>query len=253
MKNFLALLLIVVYTYACKKKDSVSQTSASSATTSGTTSAVANFSGFFPLERYCSWYNGTVSFPSNPYQCKVQLYNSPVNDYTLWQSVNIGTVTINGNKLKFFSGINMYSDTVSNPYPNYATQKVIALTSTVLPSFSFTVTDNFPDYNSVNAIQINDTLKLSNTLVIPLDGLVTVDKVYCSLSTSPVSAATLLSKEVTSQVNQISFSPSELSIYTSGQIITCRLILKKYNIQTIGGKNYRFECLGYNDFYMLAQ
>lgn len=254
MKNIILLtaFLFLLIT-SCKKKESTP--APAPATTGGATTAGApsgTFSGFFPLERYCSWYNGSVSYPVNPYQCKVQVYNTPVSEHSIWLAAKLGTVSINGKILKF-ENIKIYMDTTFNPYPNYAAQKVVSLTSTVLPSFTHTITENFPDYTSANAVLIKDTLKLSTTFTVPLTGLANYDKAYCLITTVPTNFNLIISKEVNAGVNQITFSPSELSGFTSGQNLNCRIILKKYNQQVFGGKNFRFECWGYNDFYMIAK
>lgn len=253
MKNTVAISLIIISLVCCKKKDpapSPTPTQTGGSTTGGTPSGT--FSGFLPLERYGSWYNGFVSYPVNPYQCKMQLYSTPVSDHSIWLAAKLGTLSVNGNILKF-ENIKIYSDTVFNPYANYATQKIVSLTSTVLPSFTYTVTETFPDYTSANAVLIKDTLKLSTTFTVPLNGLANYDKAYCSITTVPTNINLIISKEVNAGVNQITFSPSELSGFTSGQQLNCKLILKKYNTQIFGGKNFRFECWSYNDFYMVAK
>ncbi|MBL7910971.1 MAG: hypothetical protein JNJ41_07950 [Bacteroidia bacterium] len=252
MKNIIFAITLTVICFSCKKKETAVETPSPSTTSSTTNPTTTTYYGFFPLEKYCTWYNGVVSYPVNPYQCKVQLYSSPVSDYATWQAAHLGTVSING-KILQYTIINIYSDTTFSPYPDYSTQKNIVLTSTVLPSFTVSVTDTFPTYSSANALLVNDTAYLNSNFVIPLNNLNYHDKVQCTITTSPTTPSLIVSKVVNAGVNQIVFTPTDLSVFTSGQQLNCRLVLKKYSTQTFSNKSFRFECLGYNDFYMVAQ
>ena len=145
----------------------------------------------------------------------------------------------------------MYMDTTSGN--NYSLQRLITLNSSILPSFTVTLQDTFPVYTSANATQINDTLFRNINFTVPLTNMSYYDEIECSISPSPANGTQILYKKFTSLVNQITFTPSELSTYTIGQQLYCRLTLKKISTQVIGGKNFKFEVNSFNDFYMIAQ
>lgn len=144
----------------------------------------------------------------------------------------------------------MYTDTTLGN--NYSLQRLITLNSSVLPTFTTTVQDTFPTYSSANAAQINDTLFLNTDFVVPLTNITYYDVIECTISPNPANATQIVYKKITSQANQITFTANELSIYTPGQQLYCRLKLKKYSTQQIGGKNFRFETCSFNDFYMVS-
>lgn len=251
MKKQIVFILLVVgsIVFSCKKKETTTEPITNPSP--NTTAPAGSYYGFFSLEKYCSWYSGIVSYPTNPYQCKMQLYSTPVNDYASWQAANLGTIKVNNHVLEY-TIINIYQD--SSSLPNYASQRAISLTSTVLPSFTTSVADTFPTYAPSNAILINDTLKLNTGITIPLTNLTYYDNVYCIISTNPFTSSNFaISKTVNVGINQIVFTPTDLNIFAIGQQLKCRLILRKYSTQTFNGKTFRFECWSYNDFYMVAQ
>lgn len=252
MKLFLSILFALFCVTACVKKSSQQSSQSVSVTTTGSNPSSSNlYYGFFPLERYEQWYNGSIA-GSPTYACKMQLYNSPVSNYATWQAVNLGTVTVNGTTLKYNSSIKLYMDTTGTA--DYSTQRLIALNSASLPSFTTTVTDTFPAYNSLNAAQINDTLFLNANFTVPMNGIHNYDVVSAQITTVPGPVmGPIVSKNGNAPVSQLVFSPSDLGVFSSGQQLYLRLVLKKYSTKTYSGINYRFECLSYNDFYFRAQ
>jgi hypothetical protein len=136
---------------------------------------------------------------------------------------------------------------------DYKLQRLITLNSSVLTSFTTTVQDTFPVYTPVNAIQINDTLFLNQDFVVPLTNITYYDEVECIISPNPPAIFPIIPKKYKSPVNQLTFTAAELSVFTPNQLIYCRLILKKYSTQQIGGKNFRFDICSFNDFYMIVQ
>lgn len=248
MKYTLSIILILIL-LSCKKKNKT--TNNSTPNTTVPTQTVTLYNGFFPLEKYEQWVDG-VTDGSASYNCKMQLYSNAVADYSIWQASNLGNITVNGNELKYNSIIKIYIDTTVNP--NYSASRIISLNSVTLPTFTTNVGISFPSYNSINASQINDTIFLNSNFNVSLNGINNYDLVSAQVTTIPdVTTGPIVAKNNISPTNQIVFSPNDLSVFQAGQQLYLRLVLKKYTTQTSNNKNYRIECLSYNDFYLLAQ
>lgn len=252
------LILISFLLSACKKKDTSkpdntnNDTTTGGSTTSGT-NTVTVFNGFFPLEQYNQWYNGSNVSSPVLYNTKFTLFTNAVNENQQFSgtSGNLGVITVNGRQLQYYTPLKMYMDTTSGN--NYSLQQLITLNSSILPSFTVTLQDTFPVYTSANAMQINDTLFRNINFDVPLTNITYYDEIECSISPNPANGTQIVHKKFTSQVNQITFTPNELSIYSNGQQLYCRITLKKISTQVIGGKNFKFEVNSFNDFYLIAQ
>ena len=253
MKKLIILILGVLSFTACKKETPAPAPATTSTTTATTTTTVTAFNGFFPLEQYNQWSNGVNVSSPVLYNTKFTLFTNAVteNQQFIGTSSNVGSITVNSRQLQYYSPLKMYMDTTSGT--NYSLQRLITLNSSILPSFTVTLQDTFPVYTSANATQINDTLFRNINFTVPLTNISYYDEIECSISPSPANGTQILYKKFTSLVNQITFTPSELSTYTIGQQLYCRLTLKKISTQVIGGKNFKFEVNSFNDFYMIAQ
>lgn len=254
--NLISFILILFFFFACKKKENTPSTEDNNSTTGTTTGDSTNLNtyfGFFPLEQYNQWYDGVnVSSPAL-YNTKFTLFVNAVNENQQFSGIsgNLGVITVNGRQLQYYAPLKMYMDTTSGN--NYSQQRLITLNSTILPSFTVTLQDTFPTYNSTNAVQINDTIFHNVDFIVPLTNIGYYDEIECSISPNPASGSQIIYKKYTSHVNQITFTANELSTYNLGQQVYCRLILKKISKQIIGGKNYKFELNSFNDFYMVVQ
>lgn len=249
MKALFFAISISVVLFSCNQNNNSPAPSSSNNTPTNTNPT--GFNGFFPLERYVEWYNGSIA-GNAIYNCKMQLYTNPVIDYTTWQAANLGTVTVNGVGLKYNSIVHIYMDSTGSS--NYSSMRLINLNSSSLPSFTISVTDTFPSYTSANAVQINDTLFLNSTFTVPLNGVTGYDAVSAQITHVPNgTVGPIVTKNYSSMVNQIQFTSSDFSVFSPGQQLYLRLVLKKYSTQTVSSSNYRFECLSYNDFYFVAQ
>ncbi len=269
MKNLtISILFLTLAFVACKKKDSSpddgSKTVAPNTTAGITTgnniltpcnSGGPVYNGILQLEEYNQWYMGVKTNWQGLYNTKFMLYQNAVTSYGCPTSERLGVMSVNNNILQYYTPLKMYFDTVNGK--NYSQQRLVTLNSTVLPSFTVAVQDSFPVFTPANAVQIHDTLFINNNFTVPLNGITYYDRVDCLLSfANPSTQAQVYirsHKFSNTLVNSLVFTPTDLSVFTAGQDINCRLVLTKIHTEIIGGKNFKFEVQSYNDFYLKAQ
>ncbi|MBP7808590.1 MAG: hypothetical protein KA163_04820 [Bacteroidia bacterium] len=233
--------IILVFLNSCKKKENTPEPTS---TTTGSTSTAPVINGQLQAERYISWSAGSPSAPAYAFKGFLSVTS---NSFILASSSKQGTLTANGVTLGFNSTINMYYDSVGTV--DFSTQRNFQLTSSTLPSFTYSNPDTFQVYPPSLAIQVEDSLDKTKNYVIPLTGLNYYSEAICLLNPTG-NSLNYVAKTVPAGSTQIVFTPADYSTFTPGTTLTCRLVLKRYNTQTFGGKNFKFECDAYNDFYV---
>lgn len=244
---FILSLLIIVIAFSCKKKENTPEPSPS--TTGSVPTTTVAYSGFISGDRNIFWSNGNIV--STSYGSTGYLYAAPTVSVNVLTSSNEGTIIANGITLKFDNSIfNYYRDTTGSL--NFTSQRSFQLLSSgTLPSFTYNNPDTIPVYSTTNMSLINDTLFKSQNLIIPLNTVNYHNEVDCFLNqTSPF---IFLSKTVPAGATSITFTPTELSAFTTGNSIYCTITLKKYNTQSLGGKYFRFESNCVNNFFVMVQ
>jgi hypothetical protein len=246
MKYILYISIFAALFSACKKKEAAPEAEPSPAPSNSATS----YYGFLSAEQITEWGSGAPV--NNRYFSSATLTQTASVGAAVSPSYN-GTLTLNSTVLKteVIGGYVYYLD--STNVLNLSAQRNFQLVSnTSLPSFAFNNSDAFPIYNSANGYLINDTLFKSQGVTLSLSGTSGYDEAACviyaiSTTSNPIA------KVVPIGTSQIIISPNDLSGFTPETTVICGLSLKKYNTQTFGGKNFRFETSTYNNFYMLIQ
>ncbi|MFI5150420.1 MAG: hypothetical protein ACHQRM_11855 [Bacteroidia bacterium] len=241
-KSFLFILLILAF-QACKKDSS--PTPASSSTHPNNSGTL--FNGWFTPIANISWSHrsaGPVSYSA------VTHLSITAQAFGPTASAHCGTILVNGTTLQFNTLINAYLD--STYTLNLSSQKNFQFISSVLPSFTYNVPDSFPVYPVSNAALISDTVVRANGLIIPLSNARLYDQVNCSLFDQS-SGSNFVYKNGLTGINQLLFTPADLSVYSAGATISCKVLLIKNRTLTISGVNYTFGIQTAANYTLLVQ
>lgn len=233
-------LIIVAITCACNKKSTSSHVTPVNPN-SPTINPVL-FNGVFKAEEYELWDHG-FAFGKN-YQTKVILTETAQTENSLVIGANLGTVKSNSIGLQFNKSIRIYMDSTGNL--SYSNQIRFEHSSASLGTINFVNPDTFPRYNSALAISVKDTIDKTKGFVIPLNNLNHFN--LASVGLRPGISLSIVTKTVSAGATNIVFSPSDLAALPSGKGCQIRLVLSKFNDQTINGKLFRFQNDSYNDF-----
>jgi hypothetical protein len=241
MKPLLSILIAAFIIFSCKKEEPAPDPMPVAINTG--TPAVTYY-GTFNAEKYNYWYGGVST--GNVYQVKVCLTATPQTELALLSSgENFGTVKSNNIQLQYLSPIKIYLD--STGALSYSAQVSFQHTSAAMGAINYVSPDTFPVYSPSLALQIEDTLDKSKNYVIPLSGLTGYTRVNCNFY-QPGNSLLNFSKIADAGLTSVTFNATELSALPSGQDYVLRILLRKINDQTIGGKLFRFENISYNDF-----
>lgn len=156
-------------------------------------------------------------------------------------TVGAGTVSLNGIQFKYITSPSLigYNDTTLT-YINGPTNWICSGSGTV-PAFSFTDNNSWPTFSGPS--NLNDTIKLNQTNIIPLQGITNADSVDVWLCDS----IKCVRKAVSGSMTSIGFNSSELSTLYSCRSASVSIIIIKKNIATISGvpmcfvKAYRYD------------
>lgn len=243
MKLYHILLYISLFLFfSCKKKETTVEEPAAQTTTGGS-STPTSYNGFLQSTAYAVWTGSTSSL--GPYHTvNVYLLSSPSPTVSFFLGINSGTLNLNFTKLKYAAG--RYYDTTY--VLDLSSQKNFQLQSNgSFPSFSYNNVDSFPkfyfNYNNL----INDTLSKTGSYTVPVSGFSYANEIKCSLQDLSNFTA-FVTKTVSNGTGQVVFTPAELAVFITGSNISLSVELKKYNSQTISGKNFRFESNTFSSF-----
>lgn len=249
MKKDVILLIVILFVFSCKKKESTPEEKTNN-TSITNTNVTTLYNGFLSAETITYWSSGAPQ--SNRYFSSATLTQIASAGAIVSPSYN-GTITLNNISLKAESiGTYVYYLDTTNLL-NLATQRKFEFISTTsLPSFTFSNVDAFPNYPIANGYMINDTLFKTQTLALSLTNTSGYDEAACVIYDIS-NASNSITKVVPFGTTQITLSPSDLVNFPAGTTVLCGLSLKKYNTQSFSSKNFRFETSTYNNFYMIVQ
>jgi hypothetical protein len=232
MKKLILLLIAGTLLFSCKKKNT------SASTPEEAIAQLSGFHGLFIAEKYSMTGSSTTLFMS-----KVALHSSSKPESSLIVlGEDMGTVKSNGISLQFQTALRMYMDTSGKL--DYSKEIKFEHNSSTLGDINFVNTDPFIDYPESLAPAIDDTLDRGKNYVIPLTGLSGFNKVACLIK-DPFNTK-IVSKSAVPGATEIVFSPGDLVQLESGKFHSVRIVVAKFNDQTINGKKFRFE----NDSYL---
>ena len=236
--------LLIFLTLSCKKKKDETPAPVNNATTTTGGNTGGTYSGTFNAEKYISWFNGISSLVS--YLPKVCLTATPQPETALFVfGSNFGIVKSNNIQLKFNSAIKIYMD--STGAISYSNQINFEHNSPTFGNINFTNTDTFPRYTPALALQVQDTVRKNQNYLVPLTNLSYFNTVTANLY-NPLNPGVYAAKTASVGAANITFVPTDLSVLPANTFYVLRLVLKKYNDQTINSKLFRFENDSYNDF-----
>lgn len=135
---------------------------------------------------------------------------------------------------------------------NYSSTISYQHNSAGLGNINFTNTDTFPRYTPMLAAGVNDTVEKSKNFIVPLAGLTYYNTVFIGIY-DPSQPLLSANKTVNFGSGNVTFTPSDLAVLPNSSGCVIRIIIKKYNDQTINGKLFRFENDSYNDFYAILK
>ena len=232
MKNLITFFIFILFFTFCKKKETTVEEPTPQTTTGGPVTPTS-YDGFFQSNAGAAWSGSTCTIGSF-YNVNVYLMSSPSPSVSFFLAVNSGTMLLNATKLKY--AVVRYYDTTL--VLNLSSQKNFQLQSNgSFPSFTYNNVDSFPKFHFNFNNLVNDTLSKSSNYTIPLSGLIYGNEIKCVL----FDGSNSLSKTIPIGTAQVAYTPTELAVFPSGSNITLSVEQKKYNIQTIGGKTFRFE------------
>lgn len=249
MKKTILFLVLSTIFFSCKKKNAAEPESKNTNTPTPTTNTLS-YNGFFTAEYTTNWQMASPS--TTRYFSQATLSQTAAVAAIANPSYN-GTITVNNTMLspESIGSYVFYLDTTFSL--NLSTQRHFQfISSTLLPSFTFNNTDNFPIYPQANGYLINDTLFLAQSLTLSLANTSGFDEASCTIYDYN-SPSVYSVKIVPSGSSQIIFTSGDLSVFSTNATILCSLALKKYNTQTFSGKNFRFETSTINEFMMICQ
>jgi len=231
MKNIILLLpIFLLFTY-CKKKENTSETPIPPIPATLT----QQFDGFFKVTTGGGWNNqlgiGSIYSPN------VYLQSAPSATYNYMYCVNSGTVFVNDISLKF--GAIYYYDTTYT-LKCRTLRKFQFNSNGTLPSFTVNITDSVPAFPANYYSLMSDTMFKSKNFVIPLTVFSYPDEIECLIYDFNDYTK---NKKITVKkgVSEIVLTPGDISIFPDNASLNCQITLRKFNDQSIGGKNFRFS------------
>lgn len=243
-------ILFLAFTSCKKKKDTEPVPDNSNITTTGATPTPSlMYNGKLIAEKYYSWSLGNGNFVS--YFCKSIITTSASTELGIVSSgMNLGILKTNNIQLQYNPGIKMYLDSIGAI--NYSSTISYQHNSAGLGNINFTNTDTFPRYTPMLAAGVNDTVEKSKNFIVPLAGLTYYNTVFIGIY-DPSQPLLSANKTVNFGSGNLTFTPSDLAVLPNSSGCVIRIIIKKYNDQTINGKLFRFENDSYNDFYAILK
>ena len=222
-------LILVLTFFACKKKEATpAPVNTSTTTTSGAPAGLSPSTGgeYCSLQTTYSYYNigGSVAKDSVMF---ATFYAAPSGSVTP-TTVYAGTVSLNGFTLPNTGTSYFVIGSAPVNISNSLTWNVTG-SGTVTP-FSQSFTPNYPKYTGGNLLP--DTCIKANGITINISGVSNnqnTSSVYLNAGSNSIY------KYILGSNGTVTFSPSELSGFTTNQTITILVLIGNYYSATLGG------------------
>jgi hypothetical protein len=234
MKKIFCSCVVLALLFCCKKKSTTNSTPASGS---------GGSSGWYAILGVAKQLYLNAGVLQTTYGAVAYFSSSPTSGANPSTAVLVDTARFNGVIMQYQSSVNEYMDTVGmsvgvTPPISYPYTFKIAGKNGI-PSFTYTENYSIPTYTGYASLP--DTIKKSNTLMIPLSGISGADSVLINISDGSYSAGHTASAYVPSTATTATFTAASMTQFSLTANGSIEILLIKKDNQTIGNKPMQFS------------